>query len=109
VRSFPGRHDSQPISDRRSPYFVRVSVATAKDGNMFYLNLQSLFIDPLYYYAFPNGLPCLNPYDGISNAPNIMNTKTIRNLQKISFHTCTETKRQRIMFSNGTDSCIAVE
>jgi hypothetical protein len=34
MRSFPGRHDSQPISDRRSPYFVRVSVATAKDGNM---------------------------------------------------------------------------
>jgi hypothetical protein len=47
MRSFPGRHDSLPISDRRSPYFVRVSVATAKDGNMFYLNLQSdLFIDP---------------------------------------------------------------
>ena len=91
MRSFPGRHDSQPISDRRSPYFGRVSVATAKDGNMFYPNLQISLYRSIYYYAFPNVLPCLNAYDGISNAPNIMNTKTIRNLQKISFHTCTET------------------
>ena len=42
--SFPGRHDSQPISDRRSPYFVRVSVATAKDGNMFLIYNLSLSI-----------------------------------------------------------------
>ena len=96
MRSFPGRHDSQPISDRRSPYFVRVSVATAKDGNMFYLNLQSLLhINPYIITHLKTFLPCLNPYDGISNAPNIMNTKTIRNLQKVSFHTCTETCGQQ--------------